>query len=152
MQRTENTLLQQSERQGDEKATFCAFFTCRKIFKIILELTVTVWTRWIKLSMPGRCCSPFSACSALNCHKMQFCTLHLRQYRNSSLASSAFSGEGDDFSWRLRLDGAQRDWWVFLYSCGITVCDLMSSTVEARDVSGHGVSTLKGPRQLLYLK
>lgn len=85
---------------------------------------------------------------------MQFCTLLLRPYSNSGLVSSAFSRKGDDSSrwvearWSpKRLMGVLTFLWYY-YSMRPGVI----SFLEAVAVSGHGVSPLKGPHQLLYLK
>lgn len=66
-------------------------FTCSQMFNISAELTVTVGIQCSCLAAAAH----VSAFLALNCCKMQFCTLLLGQHSNSDLASSAFIRKGE---------------------------------------------------------
>lgn len=95
--------------------------TCRWIFWISLEPVTASKCELSELNCPCLAAAAhLSACLALNCHKMQFCTRLLRQYSNSGLASSAFRRKDDDSSaGGQNLMKNPKDRWALLYSCGI---------------------------------
>lgn len=69
------------------------------IFKTTFEITQYVLC---ELNCPClTAAAHLSARLALNCHKMQFCTLVLRLYRHSNAVRSAFSRKGNDSSRRV---------------------------------------------------
>lgn len=93
-----------------DKATFCAFHLQPTLQDLLRNDCHSLQCELSELNCPClAAASHLSACLALNCHKMQFCTLLLRQHSNTGLVCSAFSRKGDDSSRGSKLDGAQKD-------------------------------------------